>query len=230
MKYALAEFSELTRQEYKKDFHIRYLYCIIFLLDPTPRSEGKYLTGEMMTKAENRENIENKSIDRRKMLKTALAAGGAITAAAFLEGKWLKPVVKTGILPVHAQSTCPFVFFYPGTEDLNPDEDSGTGLLFAVGAMDHVSSTPPAGPGDLLDVSGPISFSILGYTGFTSLAPLTGQSGTMTNGLWTGSPIETFAYAGATDDATVTVRWVLNGCVYTFTYDIDWAPNPQPEP
>ena len=46
-----------------------------------------------------------KQINRRKMLKGVLAAGGAITAAAFLDGKWLKPVVKTGILPVHAQAS-----------------------------------------------------------------------------------------------------------------------------
>lgn len=44
-------------------------------------------------------------INRRKMLKGVLAVGGAITAAAFLDGKWLKPVVKTGILPVHAQAS-----------------------------------------------------------------------------------------------------------------------------
>jgi len=47
-----------------------------------------------------------KSINRREMLKKgALAAGGAITAAAFLDGKWLKPIVKTGVLPVHAQAS-----------------------------------------------------------------------------------------------------------------------------
>ncbi len=44
-------------------------------------------------------------INRRKMLKGGLAVGWAITAAAFLDGKWLKPVVKTGILPVHAQAS-----------------------------------------------------------------------------------------------------------------------------
>lgn len=46
-----------------------------------------------------------KQINRRKMLKGVLAVSGAITAAAFLDGKWLKPVVKTGILPVHAQAS-----------------------------------------------------------------------------------------------------------------------------
>ena len=48
----------------------------------------------------------HKPINRREMLKKgALAASGAITAAAFLDGKWLKPVVKTGVLPVHAQAS-----------------------------------------------------------------------------------------------------------------------------
>ena len=47
-----------------------------------------------------------KPIKRREMLKKgALATGVAITAAAFLDGKWLKPVVKTGVLPVHAQAS-----------------------------------------------------------------------------------------------------------------------------
>ncbi len=49
-----------------------------------------------------------KPINRREMLKKgALATGVAITAAAFLDGKWVKPIVKTGILPVHAQASAP---------------------------------------------------------------------------------------------------------------------------
>lgn len=44
-------------------------------------------------------------VSRRQALKVILAAGGSITAAAFLPEKWLKPVIKTGVLPVHAQTS-----------------------------------------------------------------------------------------------------------------------------
>jgi len=44
-------------------------------------------------------------ISRRAMLKGILAAGGALGASAFLPEKWLKPMIKTGVLPVHAQTS-----------------------------------------------------------------------------------------------------------------------------
>ena len=44
-------------------------------------------------------------ITRNQFLKILVAVGGATAAAAFLPGKWLKPIVKVGVLPVHAQST-----------------------------------------------------------------------------------------------------------------------------
>ena len=44
-------------------------------------------------------------ITRNQFLKMLIAGGGATAAAAFLPGKWLKPIVKVGVLPVHAQST-----------------------------------------------------------------------------------------------------------------------------
>ncbi len=39
------------------------------------------------------------------MLAGLLAAGGAATVAAFLPEKWTRPVVQTGVLPVHAQAS-----------------------------------------------------------------------------------------------------------------------------
>ncbi len=47
--------------------------------------------------------MANTDLNRRQVLKGIIAAGGAITVASFLPGKWLKPVVKVGVLPVHAQ-------------------------------------------------------------------------------------------------------------------------------
>jgi hypothetical protein len=38
-------------------------------------------------------------------LKVLAAAGGGITAAAFLPAKWVKPIVNSGVLPVHAQAS-----------------------------------------------------------------------------------------------------------------------------
>jgi hypothetical protein len=44
-------------------------------------------------------------ITRRQVLKTLLAASGGLTAAAFLPSKWLKPMVMSGVLPVHARAS-----------------------------------------------------------------------------------------------------------------------------
>jgi hypothetical protein len=49
--------------------------------------------------------MQIESFSRRQLLKLLIAAGGGVTAAAFFPGKWTKPVVKMGVLPVHAQST-----------------------------------------------------------------------------------------------------------------------------
>ena len=46
------------------------------------------------------------SLNRREILKVLAAAGGGLTAAAFLPGKWLKPVIESGVLPAHAQASC----------------------------------------------------------------------------------------------------------------------------
>ncbi len=50
--------------------------------------------------------MDNK-ISRRELLKVLIAGSGGIAAAGFLPEKWLKPVVKSGVLPVHAQSSAP---------------------------------------------------------------------------------------------------------------------------
>jgi hypothetical protein len=46
-----------------------------------------------------------KYVSRREMLKALLAAGGGLTAAAFLPARWIKPVVESGILPAHAATS-----------------------------------------------------------------------------------------------------------------------------
>ncbi len=46
-----------------------------------------------------------KPINRRTLLKALLTAGGGLIASAFLPAQWTKPLVKSGILPVHAQTS-----------------------------------------------------------------------------------------------------------------------------
>ena len=48
-----------------------------------------------------------KKITRRDLLKALIAGSGGIVAAGFVPEKWLKPVVKSGVLPVHAQASTP---------------------------------------------------------------------------------------------------------------------------
>lgn len=48
-----------------------------------------------------------KKISRRDLLKALIAGSGGIVAAGFVPEKWLKPVVKSGVLPVHAQASAP---------------------------------------------------------------------------------------------------------------------------
>ena len=44
-------------------------------------------------------------LSRRQLLKALIAAGGAMTTAMMLPGKWLTPVVEVGVLPAHAQTS-----------------------------------------------------------------------------------------------------------------------------
>ncbi len=48
-----------------------------------------------------------KKITRRDALKAIIAGSSGIVAAGFVPEKWLKPVVKSGVLPVHAQASSP---------------------------------------------------------------------------------------------------------------------------
>jgi hypothetical protein len=46
-----------------------------------------------------------KNLSRRQFLKTVVVTEIGLTAAAFLPAKWVKPVISTGVLPVHAQTS-----------------------------------------------------------------------------------------------------------------------------
>jgi hypothetical protein len=60
-----------------------------------------------------------KKISRRDLLKGFIAGSGGIVAAGFVPEKWLKPVVKSGVLPVHAQASAPDHNYVRGGGDLS---------------------------------------------------------------------------------------------------------------
>lgn len=49
----------------------------------------------------------NVRVSRRNLLKALTAAGGSLAASLFLPGKWDKPLLRVGVLPVHAQTSNP---------------------------------------------------------------------------------------------------------------------------
>ena len=74
---------------------------------------------------------------RRRLLK-ALAAGGVVTAASMVPGKWSSPVLKSGVLPAHAQVTPNYMIRCSGDD---PILDEIITLNFGA----TVSPIPPVG-------------------------------------------------------------------------------------
>ena len=144
-----------------------------------------------------------KPINRREMLKKgALAAGGAITAAAFLDEKWIKPIVKTGILPVHAQASCgiyTFNHFF---------ETNFAGYHLGVNVV-------PVGP------DGPISYEIIDTFNVTFNPGPGSTSGTLSGGTVTFPVSYSWSITGL--NPTFTIQWTYDGFVCTQTYE---APSP----
>ena len=63
----------------------------------------------MESKSQSANSTEERGargLSRRELLKVLGAAGGGLTAAAFLPARWLKPVIESGVLPAHAQASC----------------------------------------------------------------------------------------------------------------------------
>ncbi len=50
---------------------------------------------------------QESAVDRRQLLKAIIAAGGAVAASTLLSSRWVKPIIKTGVLPAHAQGSYP---------------------------------------------------------------------------------------------------------------------------
>lgn len=78
-----------------------------------------------------------KQISRRNLLKAVIAGSGGFVATSFIPEKWLKPVVKSGTLPVHAQASVPDHNYVKGfIENSDPE------IIFDFRMYALVSSTP----------------------------------------------------------------------------------------
>ncbi|MDO9084972.1 MAG: hypothetical protein Q7U53_02090 [Anaerolineaceae bacterium] len=89
---------------------------------------------------------------RRDLLKAIVAGSGGIVAAGFLPEKWLKPVVKSGVLPVHAQASAPQPTTVPDQNYIEGYGYWGDGYLFADA---FVSAVPFVYPGAVTNVQNP---------------------------------------------------------------------------
>ena len=73
--------------------------CRIGLLDP--EIEGIYIFGIQIANPEQAMSEKN----RRKVLKSIAAGGGAVVIGKSLPDRWAKPVVDAVVLPAHAETT-----------------------------------------------------------------------------------------------------------------------------
>ncbi len=59
------------------------------------------------TKSERNEKLAGKTTTRRKIIKRTVTVGAlAGTASQLNAGKWIKPVIDSTVLPIHADTTC----------------------------------------------------------------------------------------------------------------------------
>lgn len=94
---------------------------------------------------------------RRQLLKGVLAFGAAFGTASFLPEKWIKPVIRAGVLPAHAQASnaCQQGLFgrlfyyesfeYPGSYyfRLEVYDRSISELTYQILSMPDIFTTPP---------------------------------------------------------------------------------------
>ena len=91
------------------------------------------------------EESQQHTISRRALLKALAAAGGAVAATTLLPGEWAKPVVKVGVLPVHAQGSDP---------SQTPTPTATVAAPLAIITTCHaanVSGNPAIGPTDTIE-------------------------------------------------------------------------------
>ena len=74
-------------------------------------------------------------ITRRQALKSIIATSGGLAAAAFIPSRWLKPMVMSGVLPVHAQTSSGYTSINPAE---SRDFDGGNSGQHWVSAMPYI--------------------------------------------------------------------------------------------
>ena len=84
------------------------------------------------------EEHRGRTMDRRQLLKTLVAAGGAGAILTLLPDVWIRPVVEIGVLPSHAQ-----VSYTPTPSSMSPLCYTPTPSPFAVCYTPTPSPLPP---------------------------------------------------------------------------------------
>jgi hypothetical protein len=135
-------------------------------------------------------------LTRRNLMKLISAGAGAV-ALANLPLHWAKPVVKMGLLPVHAQSTTPTP--PPATYVVTAGEDD-TNFNFCGYSLDSTASITPGEAGITL------TYSIVASLGLTITSPasLTGTVNTTAGGATTLHIEFTYTMGEA---GNITVTW-----------------------
>ncbi len=101
---------------------------------------------------DNESTPEVQDPGRRRLLK-ALAAGGVVTAASMVPGKWSSPVLKSGVLPAHAQVTQRFAVVCDPEWSVTPN-DGFTTFDFSATATVNGSPLPNVALNAALAVGG----------------------------------------------------------------------------
>ena len=110
--------------------------------------------------------MAHKILNRRLFLKSIISAGGAITAAAFLPSKWIKPMVEIGVLPAHAQTS--FCTNMIGDPARGYGVDGRFQFYWWPRKANEISH--PSG------IPTPLTFTVTGTGGVTITGPASGQA------------------------------------------------------
>jgi len=151
-------------------------------------------------KTNGAQNMSNKQSQRRRLVRSLAAGGGALSATALLPNSWTKPVVNTVILPAHAQlsglpQSMTFAF-----ANLAP---SASGAVFACSAAGPemngatITLAQPVTPGTAVDFS---------------IALLEGDATPIGNPLGTGTVNGTGLAATVSNNGTALTTAEVNVC------------------
>ncbi len=110
------------------------------------------ITNDNITTPE--EEHQEQTMSRRKLLKVLAATGGTVATTMLLPSKWVKPLVKVGVLPVHAQAT---------DIPLPTDTPRPPAIIITCSAA-NVTGAPTIGPTDTIETYAEILPATAGIT------------------------------------------------------------------